>query len=64
MEGISEEQKNEAINNAIPRSPRAHELGGDIYYTCYWLKCGETVTKWYNYCPKCGQKIDWEVKYE
>ena len=39
--------------------PRAHELGGGIYYTCYWLACNETVYRWMNYCPKCGQKLLW-----
>lgn len=49
-----------ALDNATPQTPRVHELGGGIYYTCHWLECGETITKWNNYCPNCGQKIDWE----
>ena len=49
-----------ALQKSIPKKPNIHELGGDIYYTCYWVSCGETLTKWFNYCPKCGQKIDWE----
>ena len=43
----------------IPKPPIVHEIGGDYYYTCFWLKCGEDLKKWYNYCPKCGTKIDW-----
>ena len=61
MKGIdlTNEQKHDAIMNATPIKPVKHELGGGVYYTCRWIKCGGTVTKWYNYCPKCGQKIDW-----
>ena len=22
-------------------------------------KCGETLRRYYNYCPDCGQKLDW-----
>lgn len=51
----------EAICKAEPKAPRVHELGGGIYYTCFWLACNETLYKWHNYCPKCGQKLDWEA---
>lgn len=57
---LTEKERINAVMNAIPQQPEVHELGGGIYYTCHWLNCGETITKWYNYCPKCGQKIDWE----
>ena len=43
-----------------PKPPIVREIGGDYYYTCFWLACGEDLKKWYNYCPKCGQKILWE----
>jgi len=46
--------------NAVPKKPAKYELGGGHYYKCCWLACGENLNKWYNYCPKCGQKIDWE----
>jgi hypothetical protein len=49
-----------ALQNAIPRKPSKHELGGDVYYTCHWLKCNEQLKSWWQYCPVCGQKIDWE----
>ena len=49
-----------ALQNAKPKPPRVYELGGDYYYRCYWIACDELITKWHNYCPKCGQKIDWE----
>ena len=59
---LTKEERNNAIMNAMAKKPVENELGGGIYYTCHWLKCGETLTKWYNYCPKCGQKIDWGDK--
>ena len=54
------EQEREAIDNAIPRKPTAHELGGGIYYTCHWLKCGNTVHRYDRYCSACGQRILWD----
>lgn len=59
--GLTKEQIQAAIDNMTPQKPRRHELGGGYYYTCHWLKCGETLTRWHNYCPKCGQRIDWEA---
>ena len=49
-----------AIENATPKPPRKYELGGDYYYRCYWMPCNEPVSKWWDYCPRCGQKIDWK----
>lgn len=57
---MTHEERIEAVYRAEPKPPTAHELGGGIYYTCFWLTCNETVYRWQNYCPKCGQKIDWE----
>lgn len=64
IEGLENEiltgdEKIAAIQNAVPQTPRRHELGGGYYYTCHWLKCNNTVTRWQNYCDQCGQKIDW-----
>ena len=59
LESLTKEEQTDALLNSIPQKPRTHELGGGIYYTCHWLKCDETLTKWYNYCPKCGQRIYW-----
>lgn len=53
------EQERIAIENSIPRKPTKHELGGGYYYTCYWIKCGETLHRWWKYCPNCGNRIDW-----
>ena len=52
-------QNDDAIQNAIPLEPVKYELGGDIYYACHWIKCNEQLKRWWNYCPNCGQKIDW-----
>ena len=58
----------ETIVNALrkqePMEPKKHELGGDYYYKCHWLSCGEDINKFMNYCPKCGQKIKWETDDE
>lgn len=56
---LTKEEQTVALMSAVERPPREHELGGDIYYTCFWETCGENLYKWYNYCPCCGQKIDW-----
>lgn len=61
--GLSQKQIEEALENAIPQKPRRIELGGDIYYKCHWLSCGESLNKWFKYCPKCGCKLDWEDAY-
>ena len=56
---LTDEQRTDALMNAVPQKPNKHELGGGIYYTCHWVSCNETLNKWYNYCPKCGNRIDW-----
>lgn len=53
------EQRLEIIAKATARPPIVHELGGDNYYTCYWISCGESLKKWWRYCPICGTEIDW-----
>ena len=57
---MNKEQINNAIEKAIPKPPRVHELGGGIYYTCYWMICNESIHRWQRYCPMCGQRILWE----
>ena len=54
---MSDQEK--ALENAKPRPPRKMELGGDYYFKCYWMDCDTDIKGWYDYCPKCGQKIDW-----
>lgn len=57
-----EERILEAMAKQEPKVPTKVALGGGYYYTCYWLNCGESVNKFMNYCPKCGQAIDWSEK--
>ena len=56
---LNEQEKMEAEMNYTPQKPRKHELGGDYYYKCRWLNCDADINKWFNYCPICGQRIDW-----
>lgn len=48
-----------ALQQQQPLPPVIHELGGGIYYKCHWFKCNTDINKFMNYCPGCGQKIDW-----
>lgn len=50
----------EAMAKQEPKKPRRFELGGGYYYKCYWINCDADISKWMNYCPLCGQKLDWE----
>ena len=49
-----------AIQNAKPQKPQVVELCGGYYYKCHWISCNEDLKKWYNYCPNCGNRIDWK----
>ena len=60
FDDLTKEERLNALMNAIPKPPTKYELGGDYYYKCGWLACGADINKWFDYCPKCGQKIDWE----
>ena len=55
----TEEKILEAMLKQEPKSPQRCELGGGIYYKCHWLKCNTDVNRFMNYCPGCGQCIDW-----
>ena len=48
-----------ALQKAVPKKPIKYELGGGYYYKCFWAACDGDINKWFNYCPYCGQKIDW-----
>jgi len=61
---MTEEEKRRAIENGIPRKPIKQELGGGYYYKCPMLICGESIKRYYDYCPTCGAKIDWSDDYE
>jgi len=48
-----------ALEKQQPKQPIRYELGGGYYYTCHWYRCNETVKRFMDYCPRCGQRIDW-----
>ena len=56
---FSEDESRAAIRNYIPYEPHKVELGGDIYYKCHWITCDCEIHTYDNFCPKCGQRIDW-----
>lgn len=56
---IIEHRITEAMQKQEARTPNVQELGGGYYFTCHWLSCGQTLNKYWEYCPKCGQRIDW-----
>lgn len=37
------------------------EVGIDYYYRCHWLTCNAEVRSYMNFCPICGQRLDFEV---
>lgn len=43
-----------------PMAPEKVEIGGFYYFLCAHIGCGTQLNKEWDYCPKCGQKIDWE----
>lgn len=52
----------EAMARQEPKEPRRIELGGGLYYKCHWISCDEDINRFMNYCPGCGQRIDWSAK--
>ena len=57
-----EERIIEALSKQDAMEPQRIELGGGLYYRCHWLKCNSDISRFMNYCPACGQKIDWSRK--
>lgn len=57
-----EERIIELLNRNEPKEPQMITLGGGHYYRCGWLKCSEDINKFMNFCPRCGQRIDWSGK--
>ena len=55
----------EAMEKQIPKKPkqkkRAEEqpLKGHVVYVIPCGNCGEALNRLHDYCPWCGQKIDW-----
>lgn len=60
---MNQSEIEKAIQNATPQKPIKHELGGGYYYTCPWLKCGNTVHKYDRYCSQCGQRLSFDDYY-
>lgn len=60
-----EKEKEDEIEEALKRNePMKVDLEtkyalpySRTYYKC--PKCDVTIERWYNYCPYCGQKLDW-----
>lgn len=61
---LTNEERLEAVLNAVPQKPKKYELGGDYYFKCHWAKCDADVNRWQNYCDQCGQRIDWSDERE
>jgi len=60
FEGLTNEEKIMALENAIPQLPQVYELGGDYYYKCHWKKCNEDLKRYWRCCPNCGQRVLWK----
>lgn len=35
------------------------EIGVDYIFRCGYVKCNQTIKRYFLYCPYCGTKIDW-----
>lgn len=44
-----------ALNKRIPTQP--YELPGGV--STYGCNCGNVFNRKYNFCPYCGQRLDW-----
>lgn len=42
----------------IPLPVIREELGGGYYYRCPVIKCNKVVKAEWNWCPICGQRLD------
>ena len=52
----------EALEKQVTKKPNVKELP-DAFGRLYWSVCGacdEEIESDYDYCPDCGQRIDWE----
>ena len=46
----------EALEKQLPKKPAPEEADGYMFFDCPVCKTSIQVE---NYCPNCGQKIDW-----
>ena len=52
----------ESLEKQVPKKPNVKELPdafGRLYWNVCWA-CDEEIESDYDYCPDCGQRIDWE----
>lgn len=61
---IMEERIINALQKQEALPPVRHELGGGFYYKCHWLACDRDINTSMDYCPGCGQKIQWGEENE
>lgn len=63
------EECREARGKQVPQNPTVlvndHDVKiGNVTFRkgtkTYKCKCGSFILRWCNYCPDCGQMIDWE----
>ena len=50
----------ESVNNEIVTIERFIDKKEKIIINFLCGNCGYKVKKWWNFCPECGQKINWE----
>ena len=50
----------DAMAKQEPKIPQIYELGGGYFFRCHWMSCNADINRFMNYCPICGQRIDWE----
>lgn len=44
-----------------PKKVIREELGGDYYYRCGWLSCNKIVRSDMEFCPYCGQRLEFPL---
>ena len=54
----------EALEKQIPKKVKNYEIACDVYGDCPNCDQSYSFTKGdeFNYCPECGQRIDWKVE--
>lgn len=52
------------VDKETPKKPSYLNYGGYKIGNHHCPTCDSIINKQYNYCPECGQKLNWEVKDE
>lgn len=47
----------EYLRSNLPVEPVEEIIGDALYHRCG--RCGGTVSRWQNYCSKCGAAVNW-----